>query len=77
MRGKCDTSAGRAIYSKRMQTVNPYFADSQDKGTRRFTLRGRAKVNAPLQLFNMVHNLEKIAHQGRGIEAVMGRRGWR
>jgi hypothetical protein len=29
---------------------------------RRFTLRGRKKVDAQWQLFTMVHNIEKIAH---------------
>jgi hypothetical protein len=61
MRRKFDTPAGRAIYSKRMGTVEPVFANIQNKGMRRFTLRGRIKVNAQWQLFNMVHNIEKIA----------------
>jgi transposase len=66
MRRKFDTPQGRAIYSKRMQTVEPVFANLQNKGMCRFTLRGRAKVNAQWQLFTMVHNIEKIAHQGAG-----------
>ena len=32
---------------------------------RRFTLRGRKKVNAQWQLFTMVHNIEKIAGRKR------------
>jgi hypothetical protein len=64
MRRKFDTPQGRAIYSRRMQTVEPVFANLQNKGMRRFTLRGRAKVNAQWQLFTMVHNIEKIAHLG-------------
>jgi hypothetical protein len=64
MRRKLDTPQGRAIYSKRMQTVEPVFANLQNKGMRRFTLRGRTKVNTQWQLFNMVHNIEKIAHRG-------------
>lgn len=65
MQRKFDTPFGRDLYSKRMGTVEPVFANLQNKGMRRFTLRGRAKVNAQWQLFNLVHNVEKIAHQGR------------
>jgi Transposase DDE domain len=35
-----DTPAGRALYSRRMATVEPVFANLQNKGMRRFTLRG-------------------------------------
>jgi hypothetical protein len=65
MRRKFDTLAGRAIYSRRMATVEPVFANIQNKGMRRFTLRGRRKVNAQWQLFTMVHNIEKIAGASR------------
>lgn len=66
MRAKFDSPAGRAIYSRRMGTVEPVFGNLQNKGMRRFTLRGRAKVDAQWQLFTIVHNIEKIAHrQGR------------
>jgi hypothetical protein len=61
MRRKFDTPAGRAIYSKRSGTVEPVFGNIQNKGMRRFTLRGRTKVNAQWQLFTIVHNIEKIA----------------
>jgi hypothetical protein len=40
MRRKFDTPTGRAIYSRRMATVEPVFANLQNKGMRRFTLRG-------------------------------------
>jgi hypothetical protein len=62
MRWKFDTPRGREIYSRRMPTVEPVFANRQNKGMRRFTLRGRRKVNVQWQLFTMVHNIEKIAH---------------
>jgi hypothetical protein len=65
MRRKFDTRLGREIYSRRMATVEPVFANLQNKGMRRFTLRGRRKVNAQWQLFTMVHNIEKIAGWGR------------
>jgi hypothetical protein len=48
-----------------MGTVEPVFGNLQNKGMRRFTLRGRRKVNAQWQLFTMVHNIEKIAHGAR------------
>jgi hypothetical protein len=65
MKWKFDTLRGREIYSRRMATVEPVFANLQNKGMRRFTLRGRSKVNAQWQLFTIVHNIEKIAHVGR------------
>ena len=61
MRWKFDTPMGRELYSRRMGTVEPVFGNLQNKGMRRFTLRGRAKVNAQWQLFALVHNIEKIA----------------
>src|SRR5690606_38191875 len=61
MRWKFDTPVGRALYSRRMGTVEPVFGNLQNKGMRRFTLRGRTKVNAQWQLFALVHNIEKIA----------------
>jgi hypothetical protein len=60
MRQKFDTPFGRELYSKRMGTVEPVFANLQNKGMRRFTLRGKTKVDAQWKLFTMVHNLEKI-----------------
>lgn len=63
MRWKFDSPSGRDVYSRRMGTVEPVFANIQNKGMRRFTLRGRSKVNAQWQLFTIVHNIEKIARQ--------------
>lgn len=61
MRWKFDTPFGRHLYSKRMGTVEPVFANLQNKGMRRFTLRGQHKVNTQWKLFTLVHNIEKIA----------------
>ena len=66
MRWKFDSPAGRAICSRRMPTVDPVFANLQNKGMRRFTLRGRRKVNAQWQLFTIVHNIEKSTDRGAG-----------
>ena len=65
MRWKFDTPRGREIYSRRMGTVEPVFGNLQNKGMRRFTLRGRKKVDAQWQLFTIVHNIEKIARRRR------------
>ena len=65
MRWKFDTALGRELYSRRMGTVEPVFGNLQNKGMRRFTLRGRKKVDAQWQLFTMVHNIEKIAGRRR------------
>jgi len=46
MRWKFDTPLGQEIYSRRMGTVEPVFANLQNKGMRRFTLRGQRKVSA-------------------------------
>ncbi len=61
MRWKFDTPFGRDLYSRRMGTVEPVFANIQNKGMRRFTLRGQMKVSAQWKLFTMVHNIEKVA----------------
>jgi len=61
MRWKFDTPFGRDIYSRRMGTVEPVFGNLQNKGMRRFTLRGQKKVSAQWKLFTMVHNIEKVA----------------
>ncbi len=44
-----------------MGTVEPVFANIQNKGMRRFTLRGQEKVSAQWKLFTIVHNIEKVA----------------
>ncbi len=62
MRHKIDSPLGRRIYGRRIATVEPVFANIQNKGLRRFTLRGRRKVSTQWQLFTLVHNIEKIAH---------------
>jgi transposase len=66
MKQKIDTVEGRAIYSKRLGTVEPVFANIRaQKKLNRFTLRGRTKVNIQWRLYCIVHNIEKILHYGR------------
>lgn len=62
MKAKIDTEAGRAIYSRRLGTVEPVFANiAAQKGMNRSTLRGRGKVNIQWRLYCLVHNMEKLA----------------
>lgn len=66
MKARIDTPQGRAIYSRRLGTVEPVFANiAAQKGMNRSTLRGRRKVNIQWRLYCMVHNLEKIGRFGR------------
>jgi hypothetical protein len=47
MRRAIDSEQGRALYGPRFATVEPVFANIRhNKGLDRFTLRGRAKVDA-------------------------------
>ncbi len=53
----------RDIYYKRMEIVEPVFANIREqKGLDRFTLRGEKKVNVQWILYCLVHNIEKIAN---------------
>jgi Transposase DDE domain len=62
MRRAIDSPHGRRLYSRRIATVEPVFANIRHhKGMRRFTLRGKAKVGTQWQLYCLVHNIEKIA----------------
>ena len=66
MKRKFDTPLGRFTYNQRIAIVEPVFANLQNKGMKRFTLRGKNKVDAQWKLFTLVHNIEKIAHCGTG-----------
>ncbi len=65
MKKRIDSPAGRVLYGRRFATVEPVFGNLRyNKGLDRFTLRGKTKVDAQWQLFCLVHNIEKLAHQG-------------
>lgn len=65
MKRKIDSTLGRAIYNRRMATVEPVFANIRSAlGMDRFTLRGKLKVNAQWMMYCMVHNLTKIQRYG-------------
>ena len=60
MREKIDKPKYKRIYSRRMQIVEPVFANiTYCKGITRFTLRGQEKVNIQWQLYCVVHNIGK------------------
>ena len=63
-RERIDSPQGRARYGQPFATVEPVFGNLRyNKRLSRFTLRGRAKVNAQWQLFCLVHNIEKLANR--------------
>lgn len=67
MKRKIDSDRGRLIYSKRIGTAEPVFANLRHAlGLNRFTLRGKKKVNIQWKLFNIVHNLLKVHRYGPG-----------
>ena len=67
MKRKIDSLTGRHIYSQRLGTVEPVFANiCSILGLRRFSLRGKTKVDAQWKLFCIVHNLLKIHRYGPG-----------
>lgn len=65
MKRKIDSAAGKAIYNRRLGTVEPVFGHLRNIGLDRFTLRGKKKVDAQWKLYCMVHNLLKIHRFGQ------------
>jgi transposase len=62
MRNAIDSAQGRALYGRRIATVEPVFANIRHhKRMSRFTMRGTTKVATQWQLYCLVHNIEKIA----------------
>jgi transposase len=65
MRVAIDSPRGRQLYSQRIGTVEPVFANIRyNKRLTRFNHRGREKVNTQWNLYCMVHNIEKLAKTG-------------
>ena len=65
MKEKIDSEKGRAIYSKRIGTVEPVFGNIRHTlKLNRFTMRGTRKVNTQWKLFSIVHNMLKIHRFG-------------
>ena len=62
---KMDSLVGRYLYSRRMGTVEPVFANLRHMlGLDRFTMRGITKVTTQWKLYAFVHNLFKIQRYG-------------
>jgi hypothetical protein len=62
MREKIDKPKYKKLYSKRMQIIEPVFADiTYCKGMDRFTLRTQKKVNIQWKLYCIVYNMGKCA----------------
>ena len=65
MRQAIDSPKGRQLYSQRIGTVEPVFANIRhNKRLNRLNHRGRAKVNTQWNLYCMVQNIEKLAKSG-------------
>lgn len=62
---RVDSDFGKMVYSHRMSTVEPVFANiGSNKGLKRFSLCGKIKVQGQRQLFCMIHNIEKLVNYG-------------
>jgi hypothetical protein len=61
MAAKVRTPQGRALYARRKVIVEPVFGQiKEDRGFRRFLLRGLAKIRGEWRLVCLTHNLLKI-----------------
>lgn len=61
MKAKIDSEEGKRIYARRLEIVEPVFANiCVHKHMDRFTLRSKSKVDVQWMLFAMVHNIGKI-----------------
>jgi len=68
MKEKIDSTLGRHIYSQRLGIVEPVFGHLRENiGLRRFSLRGKEKVDGQWKLMAMLHNLTKIHRYGFAI----------
>ncbi len=67
MRQAIDSPRGRQLYSQRLGTVEPVFANLRhNKRLSRLNYRGQAKVKTQWSLYCMVHNIEKLSKTGLG-----------
>ncbi len=65
MKRKIDSAVGRHVYSQRLGTVEPVFGHVTDAiGIKRFSFRGRRKVDGQWKLMMMLHNILKIHRYG-------------
>jgi transposase len=65
MKRKIDTAHGRYQYSRRLAVAEPVFANvCSARGLKRFSHRGRTKVNTQWLLYCLVHNIGKVSRYG-------------
>ncbi len=65
MKRKIDSERGRHIYGHRLGTVEPVFGHITEViGIKRFSLRGKHKVDGQWKLMTMLHNMLKIYRYG-------------
>ncbi len=65
MKRKIDTEHGRTQYSRRLAVAEPVFANlCSARGLKRFSHRGRKKVNTQWLLYCLVHNIGKVQRYG-------------
>jgi transposase len=69
MKAKIDSDLGKQMITRRFATVEPVFGNLRhNKRLTRFSLRGRRKVNGQWKLYCLVHNIEKLAKAGYGMQ---------
>ena len=68
LKARIDSPAGRHRIGQRFATVEPVFGNLRaNKRLDRFTLRGKQKVDGQWKLYCLVHNIEKLAHNGYAV----------
>jgi transposase len=66
MKRKIDSEEGRYHYGRRLAIVEPVFGNiCSSRKLKRFSLRGRRKVNNQWLLYGMVHNIGKVQRYGK------------
>jgi hypothetical protein len=67
MRAAIDSLGARKMYSQRVGTVEPVFANLRhNKRLTRLNHRGQTKVRTQWSLYCMVHHIEKLAKTSLG-----------
>jgi hypothetical protein len=65
MSAKLQTTAGKKVYSRRKETVEPVFGQIKEaRGLRRFRFRGLGAVQAEWSLICATRNLLKLFRSG-------------
>jgi transposase len=69
MAWRTSTAAGKELYGKRKETVEPVFGIIKEAlGFRRFHLRGLAKVNLEWTLVRLAYNIKRLYHTGATLQ---------